>query len=352
MNLAITEFVAFAPGSAAGYLNGQFNADGLKAQYLILGGGWYRWQNLNRLRWVNRPYEMGPDPGEAPVRVRLSRRGDVIKTFWSLDQGLTWELSGRQETPLPETMWVGWVFKRMANDGLNDEPGVTTLKDVRLTIAPLGSMLDARWDVVSGGGEVIAGGTEVHLWHDGTTPVYAQAYSPWAIEGDFDLIVRYEAAAMEMQPGQERLIHLAVTSNDGKNHAYIRSVQNPDRHYYNVDMSINEAWYRYQEVDTAEDVGRFRLVRQNGLFSAYYEQDGEWVRLDGWTDGFEGPVYLDLQYDWKSPEPALTQVRFTVESLITPEGAWVEPVSEGGEAQPAPSPEATSNSGGEGTIGN
>lgn len=328
LNLAISEFLAFVPGSSIGYLDGQFNSDGLKAQYLVLGGGWYRWQDLNRLHWANRPYETGPDPGEAPVRLRLSRRGDVFKTYWSLDGGITWELSGRRETALPETMWVGWVFKRMANDGLNDEPAVTTLSRVLLTTAPLGSMLDPAWDVVTGGGQVLGGGAQLQMWRDGTISGYTQVYSPWSLEGDFDVTVRYEASLLELQPEEERFIHVAVTSNDGKNHAYIRSVQYFDRHYYNVDMSINEAWYRYQEADTAQDSGRLRLARQDGIFSAYYEAGGEWIRLDQWSDTFDDPVYLDLRYEWKSPEPVETGVRFTIESLVTPEGVWFGPAAE------------------------
>ena len=31
----------------------------------------------------------------------------------------------------PETLWVGWLVKRMAYDGLVDEPAVVTLRDVQ-----------------------------------------------------------------------------------------------------------------------------------------------------------------------------------------------------------------------------
>ena len=55
----------------------------------------------------------------------------MIKTRWSVDDGATWTLSNRQTLPLPETIWAGWMFKRMAHDGLPEPPAVTTLRDVR-----------------------------------------------------------------------------------------------------------------------------------------------------------------------------------------------------------------------------
>ena len=325
LHFAISEFVLFAPGFSLGYLGGQFYPEELKSQYLLLGGAWYRYQNLNRLPLANRPLERGVDPGEEPVLVRLSRRGDIVKAYWSRDGGQTWNLSTREELALPETLWVGWLFKRMAWDGLYDQPAVTTLGNIRLKSAPLGSMLDTQWDVASGGGEVIAGETELLMLQDGSQPGYVQAYSPWPIEGDFDLTVRYQASPVDIQPGQERYIHVAVTSNDESNHAYIRNVLTADRHWYNVDMAINGGWYHYREAPTTDESGFLRLVRQNGLFSAYYQQDGEWVRLDEWQESFTDPVYLDLRYEWVSPEPILTQVRFTIERLTAPEGDWIGP---------------------------
>lgn len=327
-NFAISEFLAFAPGSSPGYLAGQFYIEGTKSQYLVLGGGWYRQQNLNRVIQLNRPLADGVDPGDQPIRVRLSRRGDVMKTFWSTDDGQSWVLSSRQVVSLPETMWAGFLFKRMAQDGLPSEPAITTLRDVRLATAPLGGMLDRWWDVVPGSGEVLAGDVDLLMQQDGATPGFVQAYSPWTIEGDFDLIVRYEAAPIQPEPGQQRTIHVAVTSNDGKNHAYIQQLLAADKHAYSVDMAVDGAWFRWREAPTEDHSGSVRLMRQDGLLSAYYLQGEEWIRLDAWNDGFSGPVYLDLRYDWTSPEPMETGVRFTVESLITPEGVWFGPVDE------------------------
>ncbi len=351
LNHAISEFIIFAPGSSVGYLAGQFYPEDLKSQYLIAGGGWLRYQNLNKLTAVNRPFQDGPDAPDTPVRFKMSRRGDLLKTYWSADDGMTWNLSSRSERSLPETMWVGWLFKRMAYDGLNDVPAVTTLRDVQLRTAPPGTMLEDAWDVVDFNGTVLPFDTELVMTQDGSQPGYVQAYSPWSIPGDFDLTVRFDATPVDSQPGQARYIHVAATSNDEKDHAYVRNAQTPDWHRYDADMEINEGWYRYHYQDTQDSSGRLRLVRQGGIFSGYYWQDGDWVPLSNWNEGFSDPVYLDFRYQWEASAPAPQPVTFTIERLVTPEGEWIGPVDEEMEEQPAeaaaeatPVPRATQSS--------
>ena len=61
------------------------------------------------------------------------------------------------------------------------------------------------------------------------------------IDGDSDGS-RYDALPERAQ-GQE-LFHVAVTSNDEKNHAYVRHALT-DLQRMNVDMAIDGGWYRY-----------------------------------------------------------------------------------------------------------
>jgi hypothetical protein len=327
-HFAYSEFVIFAPQTPLGYLQGQMNGDGLGAHYFIAGGGLAQEQNLRKLRVVNRAVADAPDTPDAPVRVRFARRGDQLSTYWSTDGGATWTLSSRQAMPLPETLWVGWLFKRMAYDGLNEEPAVTTLRSIRLTTAPRDSMPEAGWDIVDYEGMVIPLGAELQMTQDGSAQSYVQAYSPWSIAGDFDLIVRFEAPPLELQPEQERYIHVAVTSNDERNHAYVRSATTPDWQRYDADMAINTVWYRFHYEDTQESSGRVRLVRKDGIFSGYVWKEGDWVALADWQEGFSDPVYLDLRYQWKTPTPSLQTVSFIIERLETEDGILIGAVEE------------------------
>ena len=340
-NFAYSEFMIFTPQTPLGYLQAQMNAGALGAHYLIVGGGLAQADNLRKLRLVNRSLADAPDIPDVPVRVKLTRRGDQLKAYWSTDSGETWTLSTRQEAPLPETLWTGWVFKRMAYDGLNDEPAVTTLRDIHLTTAPLGSMPEADWDVISHQGTAIAQGAEVLMTLNGSEDSYIQAYSPGSIIGDFDLTVRFEAPPIEMQPEQERMIQVAVTSNDGKNHAYLRNAITPDWHRNDADMAINEGWNRYHSEDTQESSGRVRLVRKERVLSGYLWQDGDWVLLADWQDGFSDAVYLDLRYQLKTATPLLQTARFTIERLETEDGILIgstenPPAAPGSNANPQP----------------
>ena len=136
----------------------------------------------------------------------------------------------------------------------------------------------------------------------------------------------YDAPPIERQPGQERYIHIAVTNNDEKNHAYVRNALTPDWQRMDVDMAVNGGWYRYAYQNTQENSGRVRLVRQEGLLSGYVWQDGDWLLLSNWRDGFTDPVYLDFRFRWITPEPSSQMVRFTIERLETEEGLLFDTV--------------------------
>ena len=321
LNYAFSQFIIFTPTSPVGYLHHQMNGDGIKSNYFITGGGWMRYQDLNKLPLINRKtmpeYFDAPD---GPIRVRMSRRGNQIKTYWSLDKGETWTLSGRHDLTLPETMWAGWVFKRMAHDGLHAEPAVTILRDIRLTTSPLQTKQQNNWDIVSQHGSVFPFGNEVFMMTDGSTPGYVQAYSPWPVTGDFELVVRYDSSPIATQAGEERLVHVAVTTNDERNHAYVRHVMSEKSRRYDSDMGIREGWYRYHRLDTDDEFGRMRLTRNKGILTSSIWKDGAWVTVADWNDGFTEPVYIDLRFQWNTAKPSAQTVRFTIEKLLTENG--------------------------------
>ena len=91
-DLASLEFLLYSPGSAVGALAKQMRADGVIANYRIIGGGWLRSAGMNAEQAgpVQQTWQDGVDaPAEGPVRLRLTRRGDLWKTYWSTD-GQNW----------------------------------------------------------------------------------------------------------------------------------------------------------------------------------------------------------------------------------------------------------------------
>lgn len=328
-HLAYSEFVLYSPDVPVGYLHQQMTGDSYSANYLILGGGWARADGLNKLRVVNRSLRDSVDAPDTPVRVKFVRRGDLFKTYWSLDDGVIWTLSSRAIVDVPETIWVGWVFKRIAADGLVNEPAITTLSNIRLTGARLGSLPNDDWDL-AWPSTTIDLGADLFMMENGPEGSYLQAYSPWAIPGDFDLIVNFDASPLTAQPGQERSIHIAVTSPDEKNHAYVRQHITADRQRMDADMSINGGWnrYHYTPTDTAVDAsGRVRLVRDSGIVSGYTWQGDDWVQLADWQDDFSGPVYVNFQFNWISPTDDPQTAWISVERLETDAGLLIETVA-------------------------
>ncbi len=321
---AAFQFLLFSPDAPIGYLGQQMSANTLNAHYynFVPYSGWLQWENQRGVRPYNRQWaEERIDLGSGPARCRMTRRGDLIRTYWSADGGATWTLTERVTLLMPETIWAGFVFQRFAVDRLTDVPATMTLTNVRLTSAPLGSMLDDEWDVINNSGAVIPFGASVIMRHDGVRSGELQAYSPWTIDGDFDLTVRIEAPQIEPQPGQERFIAVVVSSPDHKQLAYVRKAQAEGWQRNESDLAIDGRWRRHRYEYTEESSGRFRLVRKNGMFTGYVWQKDAWHPLTDWQTGFSDPVHLDLRFFWKpgaSPQPHT--VRFVIERLEVENG--------------------------------
>ena len=102
------------------------------------------------------------------------------------------------------------------------------------------------------------------------------------------------------------------------------------------------------EAETQDHSGRLRLTRKEGIPSAYYWKDNDWVPLSEWHDAIAGPVYLDFRFQWKTANPSLQTARFSIERLETPEGVWL---GSAGQAGSGPTQGTTDTSAGQGFIG-
>ena len=318
---AVSEFLMYSPGSYQGYLAKQMNPDGLDAHYRVIGGGWLHLQGMNKLLLLNEKLADGPNAPDLPVRFRLTRHGDIWMSYWSPD-GVHWNISTRQEIAAPETVWVGWLFKRNAYDGLRSEPAITTLRDVWLETAPKGSMNDSGWDLVQGADRVQADNSTVHMELDGSSLGTLYAFKGGRLKGDFDAMVRFQAENWTRQPGESRQIGLSADSLDEKTLAFI-GIQEKDNvpERYMTDLGINERFGRYQWKDTSDFGGYLRILRQKGNLSTYYWSECQWVRLDKFGAGFSDPVYIRMWISNRDEAKvnARLSVDFTIEQIITGE---------------------------------
>ncbi|MCX6673289.1 MAG: hypothetical protein NTY37_05880 [Methanothrix sp.] len=318
---AVSEFLMYSPGSYLGYLAKQMNPDGLGAHYRVIGGGWLHLQGMNKLLLLNEKLADGPNAPDLPVRFRLTRHGDIWMSYWSPD-GVHWNISTRQEIAAPETVWVGWLFKRNAYDGLRSEPAITALRDVWLETAPKGSMNDSDWDLVQGAGKVQADNSTVHMELDGSSLGTLYAFKRGRLKGDFDAMVRFQAENWTRQPGESRQIGLSADSLDEKTLAFI-GIQEKDNvpERYMTDLGINEMFGRYQWKDTSDFGGYLRILRQKGNLSTYYWSECQWVRLDKFGAGFSDPVYIRMWISNRDDAKvnARLSVDFTIEQIITGE---------------------------------
>ena len=338
-DLAASEFVLFAPAAGLGSQARQMLAEGFVADYRIVGGGWLRQQGLNKLQGLETRLRDGPDAPDHPVRLRLTRRGDLWKTYWSLD-GQEWTLSGRQRIEAPNTLWVGWVFKRMAYDGLVSEPAITTLSGVRLTSAARDTVSQSGWDLDGWQGRAFLDGDAIELELDGSRLASVRAFARQPLAGDFDVVARFETQNWQQHPGEARQLMLEALSGDddfwmttgqGSGHAslaYVGPVQHLDWPFQvATDWQLNGGWGRWQSVVMPEGPGWLRLARYGGQFETYVWSDCEWLRLDRFTDVYTGPVMIALEASnlWEAQSNAALTARVSLEqfSVGEPAGAPV-----------------------------
>lgn len=316
-DVATAEWLLFSPASYEGVRAEQmYHENSMSAHYRIFGGGIVRSAGGNTF------------PGDDFVRLKLARRGDVWKSYWSLD-GKVWYLSARETITLPDTLWVGWVFKRLAWDRMYKENSVVTIRNVRIKTGPTGSLPVDGWDLETAeGASVTAEGKVVKIALDGTKLCSVSVHSGRAHDGDFDTVVRFSAKPWTYQAGQSYQFAVSVKSaSNEKTMAYIRrceiDIASPR---YDSDLQINGGWGRYQWVGTGDFSGYLRIARKNGKITTFYWSDGWWNPLSEFADRVPDPMHLTLwvSNSERASSPAPLWVEFEVVSDVdgAPMSAW------------------------------
>ncbi|MGQ9698930.1 MAG: hypothetical protein ACUVRO_13180, partial [Armatimonadota bacterium] len=314
---ASSEWVLFSPGSYEGARAGQTDTNTLSAHYRLFGGGIARWANSTT--FADR---------ESFVRLRLTRRGDVWKSYWSLD-GSTWHMFARETIVLPHTLWVGWAFKRQAWDRMYQEKAVTTIRNVRVTTAPPGTLPVDEWDFETAeGASIVVEGKVVRLILDGSKTCSVSMHSGRAHAGDFDTVVRFSAEPWKHQPGQSHQFAIAAKSASNANtFAYIRRCEMDGvSPRYDSDLGINNQWNRYQWTAADEFSGYLRIARRSGKISTYYWRDGLWNELIQTNESLKDPMHITL---WagnseraSSPAPLFVEFEVVSDTDGVPMAVW------------------------------
>ncbi len=314
---AITEFLIYAPGAYLGFHAGQMARDSFAAQYCILGGGWLRMDGLNKLIGYGTRFAAGPDAPRKAVKLLLTRRGDLWRTYWSTD-GEHWNLSTRQVLAAPDSLWVGWLFKRHAFDGSNSEPAVNTLSAVTLHTGRPGSLPGPAWDCVQWCGAAEVRGQAVTLSVDRDKPGEVSASVGQRVDGDFEIVVRFAAPPWRHQPGENRSLFIFADAGNDTDYAYIRLRQADETGLrIDTDLRKNGGWGRYRWVEAKGYEGEFRMLRRGATLTTYYRSGGAWLRLDEFDAGFASPVFLGAAIDSAegASKPTALQAKFTILKL-------------------------------------
>ncbi|MBP8953859.1 MAG: FecR domain-containing protein, partial [Armatimonadetes bacterium] len=307
------DFLVKSPGSYLGYRKGQMVQDRAGAHYWIPAGLWgFDQGNPGKLTRLNqeRPWQ-GVDAPDHPVRVRMTRRGDLWKAYWSVD-GQTWNVCSVQDAPAPETVFAGWVFRRWAEDGpLGKEPGVFTLRDIRLRTEPLDTAESPAWDTFCQNAQVTAEGLGTRLVLDGKGPGEARAVSAGRLSGDFDVTIGYDTVQWTAQPGETRSWFVAAATGDEMWRLHIGGMRsddaNPQRLFSHA--RLNGTWGNYGAAVADAPKGRLRLVRKDEVVSTLYDVGEGWKELGVAGQRISEPLHLWLK---ASNDKAKTHVPFTV----------------------------------------
>ncbi|NQV23554.1 MAG: PDZ domain-containing protein [Rhodopirellula sp.] len=322
---AMTEFMIYSPGSYIGQHAGQ-SKDWLMVHYRIMGGGWLRHQNFNVLPEFRRTLEQCSPAPDHPIQVRMTRRGNVFRTYWSLD-GSQWTLSSRAEMDVSDTIWSGLLFKRIAFDGLREAPAVSTIRNLRLTSRE--PLTETSWDIVGTDGQTQSTGQTVELTLDGTRNGNLQAIATPVLTGDVDVIVQYALSGWQHQPGQYRSLNVALSTleDPDRNATYISLAQHDSFSgaRFTTDLMLNGQWGRHQveQLNEVPTTGWMRLIRHADRVTTFYWNEGEWNILGLFVDKFPQPVELVLSIanDWSASSSAPLQVKFDVIRIASGEEA-------------------------------
>lgn len=329
-DLATVEFIYYSPGSFIGQKSGLMKQDLLSEHYSLPGGGWLRAGGLDKLPVLGRPSQVtysgnsaelksAPDAPEGPVFLKFSRRGNILKTYHSLD-GESWTLSSRQEVDLSQTIWIGWVFKRMAYEGLKDEPAVLTLEDVRLKTAEPGSLPVLEWDQVLQAGSTRIEESGIQLSLDGSARGLTAVVKGQPLIGDFQATVSFQAENVPPQSGESRYLALTASNSSGQNSTYVGWISDSGHvsPLYTTEF-FSSGYARDGAHDYTDDwSGKLRMVRQEGNLSTYFWKNGDWSMLGNFQKGYPDPVYIGLEVcnEREAAANASMTVDFAIDEII------------------------------------
>lgn len=328
------DFVVKAPGTYFGFLRGEMRQENPAADYWIPGSCLYKTgdgavrTSLPEIRSADSPIM-----ADGKARVRFLRRGDLWLNYWSAD-GKRWQLSGQSMWSLPDTLWVGWVFKRQAWDGRHSEPGIFTLNDVKLTTGPRGTLEVPAWNTIIRNGDFRTQGDKVTLSLAGAATGDVNAWSGCYFDGDFDVSVSFDTGPWTHQPGDSRWWALDASSPDSKYRVYMAGGQIDEfgKQRFSSDICTNGNWGHYQWLNKEDKSGKFRLTREKDLVSAYYWEGGKWVKLSKDEIAITTPLHLRLVVSNVDKAAHVTpmNVTFIPEKLLVAAPKVTPPAGEGG----------------------
>ena len=342
-DLATVEFLYFSPGSYIGLKSGLMKQDLLGEHYNLPGGGWLRSGGLNKLPVLERPptvtytgysaeLKSSPDAPDQPVFLKFTRRGNVLKTYHSLD-GEKWILSSREEVNVSQTLWVGWVFKRFAYDGLTDKTAIVTLDDVRLKTAEPGTMPIPEWDEILQAGSAEIDGKTVRLHLDGSGKGTTGVQKTAGLVGDFSATVSFQAENSAPESGESRLLALVASNSNGQNRTYIGWLHDPNHpsQFYVTNFFSSGHGSGSAHDYTGDWSGKLRIVRQDNNISTYFWKDGEWKVLGDFGTGFHDPVYIGMEVtnEQEASANASMTAEFTVDEIIGNAASEIKTTAEG-----------------------
>jgi hypothetical protein len=323
---ALAHLVVHRPGGFVGLHNGQRDADTYAAHFWTLGG----------LQLINGRWELTTLSGEGQrsnfetspsgVRLRLARRGNLWKSYASVDNGFSWHLLTRAVMECDSDVYVGWVFQRAAYDRLQDVPAHFRLRDVRLRWAPPATMPVDDWDVCAPWGAASTGDEGLVATVPASSRAVSRIESGAPIEGDFDLVAGYDILAWRRAPYEASSFSFYVCDTQHRNFAYIGrsgSPQNASR--LQTDLRQDEGWNRgYQWVESQARTGRLRIRRIGWEITTSFWNRDHWERLDrGFNGGWDTPVFVGLmvsnEEDRALPGDTSVRLRLIRTNEATPE---------------------------------
>ncbi|MEI8132588.1 MAG: FecR family protein, partial [Leptolinea sp.] len=325
-NPVALDFIIYAPDSFLGINSKQESrGDSLFAHTRLVGAGWTRSWGKSMLKILAQRFSIGgQEVPDAPVLLRLTRRGDIFRTYWSIDSGSTWNLSAREQFDAPETLYTGWtsVYDGDA-PGTTPKTSTTTLENISLTSAALNSLPQPDWDIVSAVGKSSVSGNSATLELDGTKTGETWAYRGEILTGDFEVIASFSAKPWTHQPGDSRSLNLLVDTVDNLKGVYVGAFKNDGYLPYMFQTqpftNVGLDYQNQVRVAASGTSGKLRLVRKDGVITAFYEsEDGQWVRIDkGYPVPLSEPVFSGLQINntLYAKNPTAFMVDFTFEKI-------------------------------------